>query len=469
MDIVMAVLLLATGIGAGFLLGRSGAGRLGAERDAAMRERDAERADRTRLDERASAAEAESAGLRAALAHERTAAVDKLAMLEQTQAQLREAFGSLSAEALARNNAAFVEMAGAHLKQASTEASGDLARRQQAIDELVSPLRDSLTKVESQLQQVERARIAAYSGLQEQVRAMSQSSDQLKIETAQLVTALRAPQVRGRWGEMQLRRVVESAGMVEHCDFSEQVSVGTVDGGLRPDLVVRLAGGKNVVVDSKVAFNGYLEAMEARDEHTRTDRLRAHARHLRTHIDQLAAKSYWQHFDPTPEFVVLFVPADAFLNAALEQDPTLLEHAFERNVVIATPATLVALLRTIAYTWRQESLAENAQQVCQLGRELHGRLATMGGHMSRLGGQLESAVKHYNATVVSLEGRVLVTARKMTDLKIADDELRAPDQIELVARQLQAPELLASASDALVALPEPLRSGDYLPGSAAVR
>jgi len=469
MDIVLAVLLLAIGLGAGFLLGRSGAGRVGAERDAALRERDAERSERVRVDDRARATETEMAGLRVALEHERAAAGDKLAMLEQTQAQLREAFGSLSAEALARNNKAFVEMAGAHLKQASTEASGDLARRQQAIDELVSPLRDSLTKVESQLQQVERARIAAYSGLQEQVRAMSQSSDQLKMETAQLVTALRAPQVRGRWGEMQLRRVVESAGMVEHCDFTEQVSVDTVDGGLRPDLLVRLAGGKNVVVDSKVAFSGYLEAMEARDDSVRAERLRAHARHLRTHIDQLAAKSYWQHFDPTPEFVVLFVPADTFLNAALEQDPTLLEHAFERNVVIATPATLIALLRTIAYTWRQEALAENAAKVCQLGRELHGRLATMGVHMSKLGGQLESAVKHYNATVVSLEGRVLVTARKMTDLKVADDDLRAPDQIELVTRQLQAPELLASASDALIALPDPAPAGDYRPGSAVAR
>jgi DNA recombination protein RmuC len=238
---------------------------------------------------------------------------------------------------------------------------------------------------------------------------MSRTSEQLRTETTQLVSALRAPQVRGRWGELQLRRVVESAGMLEHVDFSEQESATTPDGRLRPDLVVKLAGGKNVVIDSKVAFNGYLEAMEARDEATHRTRLQAHARHFRTHIESLGAKKYWDQFTPAPEFVVMFVPADAFLNAALEHDPTLLEHAFERNVVIATPATLVAMLRTIAYTWRQEALARNAQDV-------------------------------------------LVTARKMADLKVVSDDLETPAQVERVTRNVQAPELVASASDALVAI-----------------
>jgi DNA recombination protein RmuC len=247
---------------------------------------------------------------------------------------------------------------------------------------------------------------------------------------------------------------------VEHCDFVEQQSVETEDGVVRPDLVVKIAGGKQVVVDAKVPFAGYLEAMEARDEATREARLRAHARHLREHIDRLAAKGYWERFDATPEFVVAFVPADAFLNAALEQEPALLEYGFERNVVIATPSNLIALLRTVGYAWRQEALAANAAKVYALGRELHGRLATMGSHVSRLGSQLESAVKSYNQTVSSLESRVLVTARRFGELKVTEDELQPPEQISLAPRQVQAPELVASANDALVALPEVAEPGD---------
>jgi DNA recombination protein RmuC len=217
--------------------------------------------------------------------------------------------------------------------------------------------------------------------------------------------------------------------------------------------VVKLAGGKHVVDDAKVPVAGYLEAMEARDDATREARLRAHARHLRDHVDKLSAKDYFKRFEASPEFVVLFVPADAFLNAALEQEPALLEYAFERNVVVATPSNLIALLRTVGYAWRQEALAANAAQVYALGRELHGRLATMGGHLSKLGGQLESAVKAYNQTVSSMESRVLVTARRFSELKVTDEQLTAPDQVSLAPRQVQAPELVASASDTLVALP----------------
>jgi DNA recombination protein RmuC len=288
---------------------------------------------------------------------------------------------------------------------------------------------------------------------------MRATSDQLRLETSSLVTALRAPHVRGRWGELQLRQVVESAGMVEHCHFIEQATVTTADGALRPDLIVKLAGGKQVVVDAKVPFAGFIEAMDARDDATRTARLRAHARHLRDHIDRLAAKAYWEHFTPTPEFVVLFVPADAFLQAALEQEPALLEYSFERNVIIATPSNLIALLRTVGYAWRQEALAANAQQVYDLGRELHSRLATMGGHLARLGGQLESAVKSYNNTVASMESRVLVTARRFSELRVTDDELAEPPQISQVPRQVQAPELVASATDSLVPLPENKSAG----------
>jgi DNA recombination protein RmuC len=283
---------------------------------------------------------------------------------------------------------------------------------------------------------------------------MGKTSEQLRLETTQLVAALRAPQTRGAWGEHQLRQVVEFAGMVEHCDFIEQASTDTDDGVLRPDLVVRLAGGKHVVVDAKVSIIGFLDAMGANSDGERADQLKRHARHLREHVDRLGSKAYWDLLPNTPEFVVMFVPAETFLNAALEQDPALFQHAFERNVVIATPATLVALLRTVAYSWRQEALAQNAQDVLKLGRELYARLATMGGHVSKLGNSLESAVKTYNETVSSLESRVLVSARRLVDLKVTTDELAPPRQVERAVRQVQAPELVASASEALISLPE---------------
>jgi DNA recombination protein RmuC len=393
--------------------------------------------------------------LETTLGHERRAAAQQLTAFQETQAKLTEQFRALSAEALERNNEQFLVLANERLSKARSEAAGELEQRKQAMDSLVQPLHDALGKVQIQLQTVEKDRASAYSALRTQVDQMRSTSEQLRLETATLVNALRAPQVRGRWGEMQLRRVVESAGMVEHCDFVEQETTTSEDGVLRPDLVVKIAGGKNVVVDAKVPFAGYLEAMEARDDTLREARLKAHARHLRDHIDRLAAKGYWERFESSPEFVVLFVPADAFLQAALEQEPALLEYAFERNVVIATPSNLIALLRTVGYAWRQEALAANAQRVYALGRELHGRLATMGGHLSKLGGQLESAVKSYNQTVTSMESRVLVTARRFSELKVTDDELTAPEQVSLAPRQVQAPELVASAREALVALEAP--------------
>ncbi|MEO8889503.1 MAG: DNA recombination protein RmuC [Jatrophihabitantaceae bacterium] len=312
---------------------------------------------------------------------------------------------------------------------------------------LVAPLRDSLGRVQQQLEEVQRGRATSDTALREQVRAMSATSELLRTETTQLVTALRAPQVRGRWGEMQLERVVEAAGMTEHVDFTTQLSVTDGDGVTqRPDLVVHLTGGKQVVVDSKVAFAGYLEAMQATDEATRDKRLAAHARHLRAHIDALSAKAYWERFTPTPEFVVCFVPADAFLDAALREDASLLEHAFSRNVVLATPSTLVALLRTVAYTWRQESLAENAEQVHQLGRELYTRLATMGRHVDKLGKSLGTAVGAYNDTVGSLERRVFTQARRMHELGVAPAGVRIEDLLPLndaVPRTLSMEEFTA--------------------------
>ncbi len=390
-------------------------------------------------------AESELSQARAALAAYQAATAERETARQRGDEQLREAFGSLAGEALRRNNEAFVALAEARLATARTAASGDLAQRQQAIEGLVNPLRDSLDRVQEQLHRVERERVGSYSALLEQIGTMRQTSDQLRAETSQLVTALRAPQVRGRWGELQLERAVEAAGMTEHVDYVTQVTAATDGGGtVRPDLVVRLVGGKNVVVDSKVAFSGYLEAMEARDEPTRAARLKAHARHLRDHISALGDKAYWQHFEPSPEFVVCFVPADAFLDAALREEPALLEHAFGRNVVVATPSTLIALLRTVAYTWRQDALAANAAQVHKLGRELYQRLSTMGGHLDKLGRSLNGAVGSYNQTVSSLEGRVLVTARRMADLKVVDpsETLAAPAQLTETARSTQAPELM---------------------------
>jgi DNA recombination protein RmuC len=313
---------------------------------------------------------------------------------------------------------------------------------QEAVARAVGPLHETLRRYELRVAEVERDRVEAYAELREQVRSMSLVSGELRTETKQLVAALRAPQVRGRWGEHHLRRIVEAAGLLEHCDFAEQVTAATDSQGVRPDLVVRLHGGRSVVVDAKAPFDAYLSAMEAREERARDHHLDAHARQLRAHVDGLAAKSYWSAFAQSPEFVVLFVPADPFLDVALQRDPTLLEHAFARDVVLATPATLIALLRTIAYSWRQEALTRNAVIVHELARELYGRLATLGDHVGKLGSALGTAVTTYNKAVGSLEARVLVSARKLADLGVSGDELPTPAQVETTPRQFQEPELV---------------------------
>lgn len=307
---------------------------------------------------------------------------------------------------------------------------------------LIAPVTQALLRVEQQLAATERHRAESHGQLQEQVRTMNETSQLLRTEASSLVQALRAPQTRGRWGELQLRRVVELAGLVEHCDFTEQMTVGRMDERQRPDLVVHLAGGKNVIVDAKVSVSAYLEMTAAPDDSEATNRRSAHARHLRTHIDQLAAREYWDALPATPEFVVLFVPAEPFLSAALDADPAMLEYAFEQNVVLATPNTLIALLRTVAYTWRQEALTKNAQAVLDTGRELHQRLSTLGSHLTKMGTSLESSVKAYNQLVGSLETRVLVTARRFNDLHVVDQTLPAPDSIDLAPRTPQASELL---------------------------
>lgn len=328
------------------------------------------------------------------------------------------------------------------LAQSLRALTHDATREQHAgLAQLLRPLQDSIDRYERRLVEMEGDRVDAYAELRTEARQIQAQAAAVSTSTSQLVAALRAPQVRGRWGEHQLRRIVEAAGMLEHCDFSEQVSASTDAGGVRPDLVVRLAGGRHVVVDSKAPFEAYLTAMEARDERVRNEELDRHAKHLRAHVEQLSAKSYWTAFEQTPEFVVLFMPADPFLDAALQRDPTLLEYAFSHDVVLATPATLVALLRTVAYTWRQEALTRNALAVHALGRELYTRLSTMGTHLSRVGTSLGNAVTAYNRAVGSLESRVLVSARKFADLGVSAEELASPAPVEIAPRQPQHPEL----------------------------
>jgi DNA recombination protein RmuC len=323
------------------------------------------------------------------------------------------------------------------------DAAGE---RQASFAELVAPVRDTLARLDGRLLELERARVDAYASLREQVRALADGQGQLRGETANLVKALRAPAVRGRWGELQLRRVVELAGMQERCDFVEQASV-TLDGArLRPDLVVKLPGGKQVAVDAKAPLSAYLEALEARTDEVRRARLADHARQIRDHIAALSRKAYWEALRPAPEFVVLFLPGEAFFSAALEQDPGLIEAGAAVNVVLATPTTLIALLRAVAYGWREEAVAENARAVSDLGRELHERLASVGGHVARVGQRLAGAVEAYNQAVGALESRVLVSARRFQDLGAAKlgVELRELEPVLAAPREPQSPELTAA-------------------------
>jgi DNA recombination protein RmuC len=339
-----------------------------------------------------------------------------------------------------------VELATSQLSAANAKAGAELESRRVAVDNLVTPLKETLARVEQQLRKSDMEREAAQAALVQQMNDARQTADQLRQQTQALVTALRRPEARGRWGEMQLRRVAELAGMIPQCDFDEQAAVATGDGTVRPDMVVRLAGGKNIVVDAKVSLAAYLEAAEAADETVREGRLGAHARHLREHVDRLAAKEYWAALSPAPEFVVLFIPGEAFLAPALEHDPGLLEYAVRRKVHIATPTTFVTMLRTAQYAWQQARLADNARAVFDLGQLLYKRLSDLGHHVDDLGKALSKAVKSYNQTVGSLESRVLVTARRLHDLGVVDGNVAQPALVEETARPLSAPELIAVAA-----------------------
>ncbi len=368
------------------------------------------------------------AELQANLDNETKASIEKQALLEKAEQKLADTFKALSADALKANAEQFLQLARTSLRATAEEAKGDLEARRQAVEQLVKPVAESLEKVQSRIGEIEKTRADAYGELREHIRAMRETQSDLRHETSQLVKALRQPSGRGQWGELQLRRVVELAGMQERCDFDLQVS-STDDEGrrLRPDMIVRLPGGKTIVVDSKTPMDAYLDALEAPDDATRRDALARHARQVRTHIAQLGAKNYAARFEPTPEFVVLFLPSESFFSAALQEDPGLIERGVDTGVILATPTTLIALLRAVAYGWRQEALAENAREISELGRELYKRLATLGSHFLKLGKSLDRSVQTYNDTLASFESRVLPAARRFEQLKAAPENATLPE------------------------------------------
>lgn len=363
--------------------------------------------------------------------------------IEQAEQHFKLLFQSLSSDALEHNNKQFLSVAETEIAKWRISAQSDLDKRKQSVAEMLVPFKDTLIKLDVEMRKYENERKSEREVFKEQVRALTDSEKQLKTETANLVQALKNPQSRGRWGEMQLKRIVELAGMLNYCDFYEQKHKSIEETSVRPDLLVRLSGGKQIVIDAKVPLEAYLEAIHHPDEKVKEAKLRDHARHVRAHVTALSKKSYWEHFQPAPEFVILFLPAEAFFSAALEYDPALIEIGAEQGVIIATPTTLIALLRTVFYGWKQESLSKQSEKVRELGQELYKRLLDMTGHWSRMGKSLSQAIDSYNKAIGSLETRVLVTARKFKDLQLLSEEvdLEPLPEIDKKPRELQMPEL----------------------------
>ncbi len=377
--------------------------------------------------------------VQATLDAERRATQEKFAAMDEVRRQLSESFSALSQQALKHNSEEFLRLAQENLKQFQTHAQGELSQREKAIETLVKPIREALAKTESQIRELEKERKEAYGSLNRHLEHMARTQQNLQDETRNLVNALRRPQVRGRWGEMTLKRLAELAGMIEYCDFFEQEHTRTEDGALRPDMVVRMPDGREIIVDVKTPLDAYLSAIEATDDETRKRAMAQHARNVQQRVAELASKSYWSQFKATPDFVVLFIPGEQFLSAALEIDRDLLEQALRQKVILATPTSFVALLRAVAFGWRQSQLAENAERIREVGEDLYGRLLSFGEHLGKLGRSLESSVKHYNSAVGSYDARVLPGARKFRELGIsARKEAKSLEQVETAPRSVES-------------------------------
>ena len=362
---------------------------------------------------------------------ERKAAQEKLAGLEQT-------FVALSHRALQENNQAFLQLAQETLKSFHVQAKGDLEMKEKAVENLIKPVREALEKTEQQIRLMEHERKEAYGSLSKHLETMAQTQQLLQGETRNLVQALRRPEVRGQWGELTLKRLAELAGMVEHCDFYEQEHLNTEEGRMRPDMIVRMPGGREIVVDVKTPLDAYLSAVEASDDETRRRNLEHHARKVRERVRELSGKSYWTQFRNAPDFVILFIPGDQFLGAALDMDRSLLEDALKQKVILTTPTSFVALLRAVAYGWRQENLAENAERIRDVGEELYSRLMTFSEHLMKLGRSLNSTVGDYNKAVGSFEAKLLPGARKFSEMGVGGDKaLTEPERIEKAVRDVE--------------------------------
>lgn len=392
-----------------------------------------------RLQTRTRQLEQYNSALSATLEAERRAHSDKLSDLEQARQQLTESFKALSGDALRHNNEAFLSLAREQLKQLHLQAEAGLGKKEQSFQALITPIKEALERTESQIRQMENERKEAQGAIYKHLESVVLTQQSLQSETRRLVDALRRPEVRGQWGEMTLRRLAELSGMVDHCDFYEQEGTQTENGLLRPDMIVRLPGGRELIIDAKTPLDAYLSAIEASNDELRATELQRHARKVRDRVRELASKSYWSQFKNSPDFVVLFIPGEQFLSSALDQDPALLEYAMQQRVILATPTSLVALMRAVAYGWRQEVLAENAEQIRHLGAELYERLAVFADHLGKLGKSLDNSVKHYNSAVGSFDGRVLISARKFTEMGIhRKKEIDQPEQIEKGVRTIES-------------------------------
>ena len=396
------------------------------------------------LRERLQVAETKTAASEAAREAERKSHEARVQELTRMGAELERKFAGLASEALGKNSESFLKLVSERFEKHSASAKEDLEKRRTAIETLVKPLGESLSKFETKVDAIEKARTGAYEAIKEQVKSLAEGQTNLRSETSRLVQALRRPQARGRWGEYQLRNVLDMAGMTEHVDFVEQSTLAGDEGRLRPDVVIRVPGGKSIIVDAKTPLDAYLNAVEAPDEETRERFIADHARQVRNHVRALSSRDYWKALPETPEFVVMFVPGESFFAAAIESDPALFESAARQRVLISTPTTLIALVKTIAYGWQQEKLAENAQAVAAQGRDLYERIGTFGRHLNALGKSLRQTVDHYNKGVGSLESRVLPAARKFEELGVAPTASSIPplEPVELDPREAQAEELI---------------------------